>query len=72
MRNWGAVDWIVAVLAVALAMMLLLTSLDMFISEERLSEDARRTLAGVVGSVLSIIALYVGSQTQPRNKDKDG
>lgn len=70
-KNWKPVDWIVLTIAAAVASIFLMMVTAVFIAGTSLTEEARRTLSTVIGSMLSIIALYVGAKVSTSKLDKN-
>ena len=68
MNQWKPADWIVMFLTIVIGAMLLLASMHSIIHGTELSEKKTEMLIGLIGSLVAIISIYIGSKIQNRDK----
>ncbi len=66
--RWSAVDYAAVVLSLAIAMTLASSTIRMLTSDLPLDAEKSKLLSGLIGSVIAIISVWVGSH---RKNDKD-
>ena len=72
MKNWTPVDVIVFVLAITVtAVLLISTTKPLFGGEDvEVSENTAKLVAGILGSLVSVVSVYVGARVQ-KNLDEN-
>ncbi len=71
MRNWKPVDFIIAMFAISVAIILLVIILNVLYSGIALSDDAGDRITVIVSSILSIVSLYVGAKINENRNNKN-
>lgn len=71
MKNWQPVDIIIIILTLLTCFILMMASIRPLISENEIDLDTTKILAGTLGSLISIISMYVGAKIQQRNTQKN-
>ena len=62
MTNWEAVDWVVFMLAAAMSLGVLITTVQPYFLKEAPSDERSKSLSAVSTAILAIISVYVGYQ----------
>ncbi len=68
MRHWNPVDIIIGIFAITIAIFLISAVYDVVFENTPLSETGAKRITAIVTSIVSIIALYVGSKLNNREK----
>ena len=66
---WEPIDIIAMLLTVTICLILILSSVAPVITGTSLSEAKAKLLVGLIGSVVSVVSMYIGATLQ-RRKDK--
>ena len=69
MKKWKPVDIVVLILVITISLVMLAIIVKTLLKGD-LSEDKSKMFAGLVGSVIAIISIYVGSMVSRNNKNK--
>jgi len=68
MGQWEPVDYIVAVLSVSIAVILIESVTITILTDRVLTPAKTEILSGIVGSVVSVISVYVGACLRNRGE----
>lgn len=67
MEKWETIDIIVLIITIVVALILLIAMVKPLITGEELSTDSYKLIAGLMGSLIAIVSMYVGSKIQKNN-----
>jgi hypothetical protein len=68
MKNWSPSDIIIVILASTISIVLLTIFIELAFTVEPVSDNVAKILGGLIGSIISIISMYIGAKIQ-KNKD---
>ncbi len=66
MRDWKPVDIIILIITLVVGAIITLSAIRPLFSDRALSPDAAKLVAGIIGSLVSIISIYVGSKLKEK------
>ena len=69
MNKWSPSDIIMVILASTISIVLLTVFVELAFTVEPVSDNVAKILGGLIGSIISIISMYIGAKIQ-KNKKK--
>ena len=66
MKNWEPVDIGVLIIIAIVGVILIISIIRPFITDKTMSVDAAKLVAGIIGSLISIVSVWVGSRTNKK------
>jgi hypothetical protein len=69
MEKWTPSDVIVTILACVVAATLFAAIIKPFITTNSLPEESAKMVAGLIGSLISLISMYIGAKIQKHKQD---
>ena len=68
--KWKAVDFIIAIFAITVSLVILSVLANVVVSQKGLSGERAENFNALLGSLVAIISMYVGAKIQ-ENRDND-
>ena len=69
MKRWQPVDWIVLILALAIASGILVTVISPFVLGEPITEARSKILSTIITAIVAVVSVYVGNRIRAGSDD---
>lgn len=67
MKDWQPVDVIILILVILISIILLLAITTPMLNLHGMKDNTSKLLAGVLGSIISVISMYIGAKIKNNN-----